>query len=161
MHEREFLTPSRESKCTEEDEWLKKTMEAQRMQGFLSSDLRDEERNPLFIQQKIDQFLNHQNYLAALNACTFGTQLSPNYFYFYMKRAEIQYKLRNFTNVLKDCSRTLELLSPETETNADFRAICLAKRAAALRQLQMFEQADDELQAALKVQLKCIFIKHI
>ena len=69
-----------------------------------------------------------------------------------MKRAEVQYAIGNFQKVLIDCSQALDLLKPEVDSNAEFRAVCLSRRAAALRNLQMFEQADDEFQAALKVQ---------
>lgn len=90
---REFTTPSRESNFEEEKEWLTKQAAARRSCGFISEDIRPEERSPQFLEAKGDEFLRNQNYLAAISAYSYGLQLSNKYVNFYISRSEAHFAL--------------------------------------------------------------------
>lgn len=85
---REFPTPCRESKIEEENEWLAKQAEARRSAGFISDDIRPEERNPQFLKAKGDEFMRNKNYLGAISAYSFGIKLSSGFVDLYIGRAE-------------------------------------------------------------------------
>nr|XP_023012256.1 dynein assembly factor 4, axonemal-like [Leptinotarsa decemlineata] len=148
---REFPTPSRESRLEEENEWLTKQAEARRSAGFVSEDIRPEERNPQFIKAKGDEFLKNKNYLGAISAYSFGIKISKNFVDFYISRAEAHFAVGNFHKVLQDCSSAIDLLKPECASNLKERAQCIGRRGEALCKLGMKKQGTDELKFSLKL----------
>ncbi|KAG5880864.1 hypothetical protein JTB14_017791 [Gonioctena quinquepunctata] len=148
---REFPTPSRESLLEEENEWLAKQAEARRSAGFVSEDIRPEERNPQFIKAKGDEFLKNKNYLGAISAYSYGIKLSPNFSDFYISRSEAHFAVGNFHRVLQDCSSALDLLKPECPSNLTERAQCTGRRGEALCKLGMKKQGIEEIEYSLKL----------
>lgn len=90
---RQFPTPSRESKLEEEREWLNKQAAARRSCGFVSEDIRPEERNPQFLKAKGEEFLKNRNYLGAISIFSYGIQISPTFVDFYISRAKAHFEL--------------------------------------------------------------------
>lgn len=89
---RELPTPSRESRLEEENEWFRKQTEARRSVGFVSEDLRPEEKNPMYLKTKGDEFMKQGNYLGAISAYSFGIKLSNKYVDLFIGRSEAQYQ---------------------------------------------------------------------
>ncbi|XP_072380199.1 dynein axonemal assembly factor 4 [Diabrotica undecimpunctata] len=148
---REFPTPCRESKLEEEHEYLTKQAEARRSVGFVSEDIRPEERNPHFIKAKGDKFLKNKNYLGAISAYSYGIKLSKNFVDFYICRSEAHMGLGNLWRAIEDCSTALDLLQPICEANLYERAVCSGRRGEALCKYGKRRQGIGELKHSLKL----------
>ncbi|KAK9881512.1 hypothetical protein WA026_016392 [Henosepilachna vigintioctopunctata] len=148
---RHFPTPMRESKTEEENEWLKKQAEARRSVGFISEDLRPEEKSPQFLLKKGDEFMRNQNFLGAISAYTFGIHLSNQFVDLYIARSRAHYAQGNYQKTAVDCSTALELMVPKLEANLKERADCIGRRGMALCKLNMLSKGINEIEASLEL----------
>ncbi|CAG9858514.1 unnamed protein product [Phyllotreta striolata] len=148
---RQLPTPCRESKLEEEHEFLAQQAKARRSVGFVSEDIRPEERNPQFVKAKGDEFMRNKNYLGAISAYSYGIRLSKNFVDLYVARSEAQLAQGNCWRAAEDCSRALELLQPICEANLYERATCIGRRGEALCRLGMRKEGLDELRFCLKL----------
>nr|XP_031825942.1 dynein assembly factor 4, axonemal-like [Nomia melanderi] len=149
--DRKFPTPARESSRVEEEEWLKNQAEARRKTGFDSADLRPEERDPQWLQNKGDEFYKDGNYMAAISAYSFGIKISDKLASLYVNRSAAHYALENYCRCIEDCSKALELMEPKCESNRELRAWCHARRGAALCKLSSPQHGIPELKVALEL----------
>lgn len=106
---REFPTPCRESRMEEENEWLKKQAEARRSAGFVSEDLRPEEKNPQYLLEKGNEFLKRGNYLGAISAYSFGIKLSEKYADLYTARARAQFAIGKYDQIFSSVISTIDV----------------------------------------------------
>ncbi|GJQ84271.1 hypothetical protein Trydic_g2935 [Trypoxylus dichotomus] len=150
--ERELPTPSRESRLEEEQEWLRKQSEVRRAAGFVSEDLRPEEKDPVYLLAKGNEFLKTKNYLGAISAFSFAIKLSEKYPDLYRKRSEAHFIIGNMQRTIEDCSRALELMKPEVSANFLERVECIVRRGKALFRFGLREQGFKEIEIAYKMQ---------
>lgn len=148
---RNFVTPKRESQDPAEQEWLLKQSEARKAIGFVPDDLHPEERDPMYLKAKGDEFFQQKNYLAAISAYTTATKLASNCYELYLNRSAAQFAQGNYQRCAEDCSRALELLHPPVPSNLKARTQAMARRGAALSKLGFLKQAYDEFIAAVKL----------
>lgn len=158
--ERNFVTPKRESQDPAEQEWLLKQTEARKAIGFVPEDLRAEERDPMYLKEKGDEFFRQKNYLAAISAYSTGIKLAGDCYELYLNRSAAQFALGNHQRCAEDCSRALELLNPPVKSNLKARIQALARRGAALSNLGFLRQAYDEFVAAVKLDPNDEMLKH-
>lgn len=102
-----FPTPIRESKTDEENEWLRKQTAARRSVGFVSEDLRPEEKNPQFLLKKGNDFMKNNNYLGALSAYTFAISLSDKLPDLYIARSRAHYAQGEYTGCLDELHQSI------------------------------------------------------
>jgi dyslexia susceptibility 1 candidate gene 1 protein len=157
---RNFMTPKRESQDPAEQEWLRRAAEARKAIGFVPDDLRPEERDPMYLKEKGDDFFRQRNYLAAISAYTTGIKLAGNCYELYLNRSAAQFAQENFQRCAEDCSKALELLNPPVSSNLKARTQALARRGAALSKLGFLTQAYDEFVAAVKLDPSDEMLKH-
>lgn len=148
---RNFITPKRESQDPAEQEWLMKQVEARKSIGFVAEDLRPEERDPMYLKDKGDEFFRQKNYLAAISAYTTGIQLACKCYELYLNRSAAHFVQENYQRCAEDCSKALELLNPSVDSNLKARIQALTRRGAALSKLGFIRQAYDEFVAAVKL----------
>ncbi|KAF6203083.1 hypothetical protein GE061_003497 [Apolygus lucorum] len=129
---RSFPTPMRESKYTEEEEWLSKQAEARRKTGFMIEDLRPEENNPEWLLEKGKSFHEVGNYLGAVSAFSHAIRTWDKIPELYAARAATQVKLGNWRRAIFDATECLELCRPHVEANADLRFSCHLHRGLGL-----------------------------
>uniref|UniRef100_A0A0A9ZCE5 CS domain-containing protein n=2 Tax=Lygus hesperus TaxID=30085 RepID=A0A0A9ZCE5_LYGHE len=129
---RSFPTPMRESKFTEEEEWLSKQAEARRKTGFMVEDLRPEENNPEWLLDKGKSFHDVGNYLGAVSAFSHAIRTWNKIPELYAARAATQVKLGNWRRAIFDATECLELCRPHVEANADLRFACHLHRGLGL-----------------------------
>lgn len=157
---RNFITPKRESQDPAEQEWLQKQAEARKAIGFVPDDLRPEERDPMYLKAKGDEFFHQKNFLAAISAYSTGIQIAGNCYELHLNRSAAQFAQGNYQRCAEDCSRALELLNPPVASNLKARTQALARRGAALSQLGFLKQAYDEFVAAVKLDPTDAMLRH-
>lgn len=149
--QRNFITPKRESQDSGEQEWLLKQAEARKEIGFVAEDLLPEERDPMFLKDKGDEFYRQRNYLAAISAYTTGVNLAGKCYELYLNRSAAHFAQGNFQRSAEDCTKALELLNPPVPSNLKARTQALTRRGAALCKLGFVRQAYGEFVAAAKL----------
>lgn len=148
---RNFATPKRESQDPAEQEWLLKASEARKSIGFIPDDLRPEERDPMFLKSKGDEFFTQKNFLAAISAYTTGIKLANKCYELYLNRSAAQFAQGNYQRCAEDCTQALELLVPPVSSNLKSRVQAISRRGAALYKLGFMKQAYDEFVAAVQL----------
>ncbi|XP_053405308.1 dynein axonemal assembly factor 4-like [Mercenaria mercenaria] len=148
---REFPTPERESVRPKEEEWLKKQAEARRIVELEDENLSEEEKNPMWLRDKGNEFFKAGNLEAAINAYSHALRLNHTLHSCLSNRAACHLKMRNFFKCIEDCSKALELLVPKVQQNADSRLKCHVRRGTALCQLEMYVEGLQDYEAALKL----------
>lgn len=149
---RNFVTPKRESQDAAEQEWIMKQNEARRnVVGFVEEDLLPEERDPMFLKSKGDDFFRKCNYLAAISAYTTGIKLASRCYELFLNRSAAHFALGNFQRCAEDCTKALELLQPPVESNRLARKQAFMRRGAALTKLGFLREAYGEFVAAIKL----------
>ncbi|XP_050759461.1 dynein axonemal assembly factor 4 isoform X2 [Gymnogyps californianus] len=110
---RVFPTALRESRITEEEEWLRKQAEARRtVSADLSEleDLKEEEKNPDWLKDKGNKMFATGNYLAAVNAYNLAVWLNNKLPLLYLNRAACHLKLRNLHKAIEDSSKVSRIM---------------------------------------------------
>ncbi|NXX91556.1 DAAF4 factor, partial [Centropus bengalensis] len=154
---RVFPTALRESRVAEEEEWLRKQVEAQRtISADLSEleDLKEEEKSPDWLKDKGNKMFATGNYLAALNAYTLAVRLNNKLPLLFLNRAACHLKLRNLHKAIEDSSKALELLTPPVPDNENARVKAHVRRGTAFCQLELYMEGLQDYEAALKIDPK-------
>lgn len=151
---RVFPTPERESVRPKEEEWLKKQAEARRIIELEDENLSEEEKNPLWLRDKGNEFFKAGNLEAAVNAYSHALRLNHTLYSCLSNRAACHLKMRNFFKCIEDCAKALELLVPKVQQNADSRLKCHVRRGTALCQLEMYVEGLQDYEEALKIDPK-------
>lgn len=160
-----FPTPTRESTDQQEQEWLKKVAESQRIRELQNKDLKEEERNPVWLRDKGNSYIKSGDYKSAINAFTHAIQLDCRMASLYSNRAVCYLaqlneqaselndstRLEYCTRCIDDCSKALELLTPPVAQNLDSRLKAHVRRGTAYCHLELFVEALQDYEAALKL----------
>lgn len=149
---RVFPTPVRESQSEQEEEWLRKQAEAKRsIELALDADLKEEEKNPQWLQDKGNSFFASGDYKSAINAYTHAIRMTPKLPSLYSNRAACHLKTRNFFKCIEDCSKAMDLLFPAVPQNAASRCKALVRRGTAFCELELYVEGLRDYEAALKI----------
>lgn len=120
--------------------------------GFVEEDLRAEERNPDWLQEKANDFYGKGNYLGAISAYTTAIRMTNGKCYeMLLNRSAAQFAIGNYQRCVEDTSAAYDLLRPHLPINEKARAQCLARRGAALCRLGMLRQGYEEMVAAARL----------
>ncbi|CAH1800547.1 unnamed protein product [Owenia fusiformis] len=149
---RDFPTAARESTAGLEEEWLKKQNEARRIRDTEDDNLTEEERNPVWLRDKGNEFFKTGNYQAAINAYSHAIKLQSKLPALYSNRAACHLKLGNCMKCLEDSSTALDLLTPPVPQNAAARVKAHTRRGTAFCQLELYVEGLQDYEAALKLQ---------
>ncbi|XP_026876598.2 dynein assembly factor 4, axonemal isoform X1 [Electrophorus electricus] len=151
---RVFPTALRESRVPEEQEWLRKQVEARRAANAdlaQLEDLKEEERNPDWLKDKGDAFFRLGNYQAAVNAYDLAIKLNRHIPALFSNRAACHLKMRNLHKAIEDSSRAMELLTPAVADNAAARMKAHVRRGTAFCELELYVEGLQDYQAALQI----------
>ncbi|XP_063435199.1 dynein axonemal assembly factor 4-like [Mytilus trossulus] len=146
-----FPTAARESQTPQEEEWLQKQADARKALEVEDSDLTEEEKNPLFMRDKANEFFKAGNFQAAVNAYTTALRYSPKMPSLYSNRAACHLKLRNFFKTIEDCSKAIDLLHPPVPQNAASRLKAMVRKGTAFCQLELYVEGLQDYECALKI----------
>lgn len=148
---RSFPTPQRESKLPEETEWLQKQAKARKQMEIDDPDLALHEKDPVWLKDKGNSLFASENFLGAINAYNLAIRIQPSMPILYLNRAACHLKLRNLYKCAEDCSNALDLMVPAVEANAKGRLKGHLRRAAAYCELELYVEALQDYEAAIKI----------
>ncbi|KAI0231567.1 Dynein assembly factor 4, axonemal [Lamellibrachia satsuma] len=153
---RVFPTPVRESQTAQEEEWLKKQADMRKIIQVADEDLSEEEKNPVWLRDKGNEFFKAGNCKAACNAYSHAIRLNcrmPSYPFMviYSNRAACHLKMENHMKCIEDSSKALELLKPPVPQNAASRCKAHVRRGTSLAQLELYVEGLQDYEAALKI----------
>eukprot|EP00111_Clytia_hemisphaerica_P024703 TCONS_00072791-protein len=153
---RKLATPARESKLPEEELWLKKVSEMNKMRKVENAeDVVDmEEMNPVWLKDKGNGFFQQGNFVAAINAYTSALVLDSSIPMLYANRAACHLSLKQHRECIQDCTNALELYDPPVQDNAMSRCRALTRRGTAYYQLHQYVDALRDYDAAIKLDPK-------
>ncbi|CAK8693863.1 unnamed protein product [Clavelina lepadiformis] len=151
---RVFPTPQRESKAVEEDEWLQKQADARKQHAINDPDLAQHEKDPAWLKDKGGQLFASGDYMAAINAFNLAIRIQPRMPILFLNRAACHLRLRNLYKCAEDCSTSLDLMVPKVAANAKGRLKAHLRRAAAFCDLELYVEALQDYEAALKIEPK-------
>lgn len=157
-----FPTPLRESKVTEEDDWIAKNRRNlkyhanfKHMKKGPNADISEED--PHWLKGKGDDFFRSSDFKSALNAYSAAIDADENMTVCYNNRSACYLKLKLYSECRLDCIKAIELLQCEIEINPDDNCInesqlvkMLIRRGAACSQLGSFQEALTDHMVALE-----------
>lgn len=148
-------TPARESKAPEEELWLRKVAEYNKMKKSDNDDAVDiEERSPLWLKDKGNDFFKKGNYVAAINAYSSALMLDSKIPMIYSNRAACHLSLKQYKECIQDCTCALEFYDPPVPANALSRCRALSRRGAAFFELEEYVSALQDYENAIKLDPK-------
>eukprot|EP01022_Parablepharisma_sp_SALTPOND_P000843 TRINITY_DN105134_c2_g1_i1.p2 TRINITY_DN105134_c2_g1~~TRINITY_DN105134_c2_g1_i1.p2 ORF type:complete len:748 (+),score=145.54 TRINITY_DN105134_c2_g1_i1:9608-11851(+) len=105
-----------------------------------------EEKNPLWLKEKGDNFFSNGDFVSALNAYTKSLEGNPSFFKCYLNRATCYLKVRAYKNCISDCEKIEELVEKQKkEDDPEFYEKLImrsyVKKAAALCWMGRFDDA--------------------
>lgn len=153
---RKLATPARESKLPEEELWLKKVAEMNKMKKVKNQDdvVDIEEMNPVWLKDKGNDFFTKGNYVAAVNAYTSALMLDSTIPMIYANRAACHLSMKQYRECVQDCSNALELYDPPVTDNAMSRCRAFTRRGTAHYHMEDYVNALRDYDAAMKLDPK-------
>jgi len=149
---RVLATPARESKLPEEEMWLQKVAQMNKIKKERCEDAIDiEEMNPMWLKDKGNEFYQQENYVAAINAYTSALLLDSKIPMIYANRAACHLHLKQYKECIQDCTSALEYYEPPVQANAQSRCRALARRGAAYYNVKCYVEALSDYNASLKI----------
>jgi len=128
---------------------------AQQQKGEKNEPLSFEEKNPLWLKEKGDNFFTNGDFVSALNAYSKSIEGNPGFLKCYLNRATCYLKLRAYKNCVTDCEKIEEILNktnkdedPEFYDKMALRSYI--KKAAAQCWMGKFEDALKSYEKALE-----------
>lgn len=139
--ERSFPTPMRESNKPEEDAWLQKQAAARKRVEYANDDLRPQEKEDGYLEEKAEKMIANGDYESAINALEIAKKLFPRKPSIYLLKAEANLGFQNAIRAAEDAARAFEMYQPPVQDNLHQRVKCHLLRGQALRRLQMYTEA--------------------
>ncbi|KAK2181230.1 hypothetical protein NP493_405g02012 [Ridgeia piscesae] len=148
---RVFPTPVRESQTLQEEEWLKKQADMRKIMEVADEDLSEEEKNPVWLRDKGNEFFKAGNFKAACNAYSHAIRLNCRMPSIYSNRAACHLKMGNHMKCIEDSSKALDILKPPVPQNAASRCKAHVRRGTSLVQLELYVEGLQDYESALKI----------
>ena len=145
---REFLHPARESKKSEEEEWLRHKAKAQQRKQKVKDDIQMDHSE---IIKKCSHFFKVEDFASAEEVLNCGIELFPKSAQLYSNRTAVRLKKKDYFGSLEDSEKALDLMLPEVDANKASRAAIRCRRAMALQCLERNVDALIELEIAGKL----------